>query len=52
MSEMLYNPSFKTKQRILRLVVDKILVSEAASRHRLRRGTTLALRGWGFKPHP
>ena len=26
--------------------------SEAASRHCLRRGTTLALRGWGIKPHP
>jgi hypothetical protein len=27
-------------------------LSEAALRHRLRLGTTLALRGWGFKPHP
>ena len=28
MSDMLDNPSFETKQRILRLVVDKILVSD------------------------
>jgi hypothetical protein len=28
MSDMLYNPIFETKQRILRLVVDKILVSD------------------------
>ena len=28
MSDVLDNPSFETKQRILRLVVDKILVSD------------------------
>jgi len=26
--------------------------SEAASSHCLRRGSTLALRGWGIPPHP
>ena len=27
-------------------------VREAASSHCLRRGSTLALRGWGIPPHP
>ena len=28
------------------------VVREAASSHCLRRGSTLALRGWGITPHP